>query len=469
MKKKNASQADRIQRFWDRYINFLAQKNIKPVIARWYVIRTEHYINAFPDKRLAEHCPEDVNEYLRKQGKNNRIADWQFRQIVDALQKLWEMLGAEWFENVDWEHWLNSVSLTDTHPTVADKASVEETLRTLKNVKRSNLTDIRKRHHDLLKELLVQIRQRGYSIRTEQTYETWVSRFIGYHNNQDPRKLGKDEVVSFLQHLAVGRGVAASTQNQALNALIFFYEHALKQPLGNLGEFIRAKRPKKLPVVLTPGEVQQLLECMNGRHRMMASLLYGTGMRLMECVRLRVKDIDFGYCQITVRDGKGKKDRVVPLPERMAEPLKTHLGDIRKLHRQDLEQGYGEVYLPGALARKYPNAGKEWIWQYVFPSGRLSVDPRSRNARRHHIHENGLQKHIKKAASLADIPKRVNCHCLRHSFATHLLETGSDIRTVQELLGHADVSTTMIYTHVLNRGGQGVQSPLDRLNNPLDG
>jgi integron integrase len=216
-------------------------------------------------------------------------------------------------------------------------------------------------------------------------------------------------------------------------------------------------------VVLTPGEVQLLLSHMTGIHLLMASLLYGTGMRLMECVRLRVMDIDFGYSQITIRDGKGKKDRVVPLPERLVEPLKGQLKDTRQLHYQDLAQGNGDVYLPGALARKYPNAEKEWRWQYVFPSGRLSVDPRSRKVRRHHIHENGLQKHIKQAALLADIAKKVNCRSLRHSFATHLLETGSDIRTVQELLGHVDVSTTMIYTHVLNRGGQGVRSPLDRL------
>ncbi len=463
MKRKKANQTDSIQQFWDRYLLFLSKKSIKPTIARWYVIRTEHYINAFPDKKLMEHHPNDVSAYLKQQGENSRLQDWQFNQIVDAIQKLWEMLQVDWYSQVDWEYWRHSVSLSKTHLTVTEKASVGERLKTLENVVNSNLTDVRRRHHGLLEKLLIQIRQRGYSIRTEQAYESWVSRFIKYNDNQDPKKLGASEVVSFLQHLAVGRGVAASTQNQALNALVFFFEHALQQPLGNLGEFIRAKRPKKLPVVLTPGEVQLLLSHMTGIHHIMASLLYGTGMRLMECIRMRVMDIDFGYSQINIRDGKGKKDRVVPLPGRMVDPLQAQLKNTQKLHLQDLKNGHGEVYLPGALARKYPNAPKEWRWQYVFPSGRLSVDPRSGEVRRHHIHENGLQKHVKKAALNAHIVKKVNCHCLRHSFATHLLETGSDIRTVQELLGHADVSTTMIYTHVLNRGGQGVTSPLDRL------
>ena len=310
---------------------------------------------------------------------------------------------------------------------------------------------------------MVELRTRRYSIRTEQSYESWVTRFISYNGNREPKKLGSGEVVSFLQHLAVQRNVAESTQNQALNALVFFYDKVLKQPLGDIGSFVRAKRPKRLPVVLTRSEVTKTLEQMTGRQKLMASLLYGTGMRLMDCVRLRVKDIDFGYQQIVIRDGKGKKDRLVPLPERLIDELKAHLELVEETHRADLEKGLGETYLPDALDRKYPNGAKEWGWQYVFPSGRLSVDPRSGKARRRHIHENGLQKAIKKAALQADIAKQVNCHALRHSFATHLLESGYDIRTVQELLGHADVSTTMIYTHLLNRGGKGVKSPLDGL------
>jgi integron integrase len=279
----------------------------------------------------------------------------------------------------------------------------------------------------------------------------------------DPAQLDADRIVAFLEDLAVRGQVSASTQNQALNALVFLYKQVLGVELGTLDEFVRAKRPKRLPVVLERGEVARLLNALEGTQQLMASLLYGTGMRLMEAVRLRVQDVDFAYRQILVRDGKGQKDRVVPLPTRLEAALQEQLSKTRLLHQQDLDQGYGEVFLPDALARKWPNAHKEWIWQYLFPSGRLSVDPRSGKTRRHHLHENGLQKAIKVAAQRAGINKKVNCHCLRHSFATHLLESGYDIRTVQELLGHADVSTTMIYTHVLNRGGQGVRSPLDHL------
>jgi integron integrase len=430
-------------------------------VARWYVIRVEHYISYYKDKRIVTHCPADVDRYLAKQGENSKIQDWQFRQIVDAIQNLFAMLKVKWLDEVDWQHWMTSVSLSASHPSIARDVPAEETIARLAAHTKSGLSDVRRRHPDVLKKLLIEIRQRGYSIRTEQTYESWVARFIGYNGNRDPCDLAGDEVVTYLQHLAVHRNVAASTQNQALNALVFFYDHVLKQPLGDMGAFIRAKRPKRLPVVLSQGEMQRLLSSMSGRFRLMAALLYGTGMRLMDCVRLRVQDIDFEYRQITIRNGKGKKDRVAPLPERLLRDISAQLDEARLLHQADRDKGLGDVYLPGALARKYPNAAKEWRWQYVFPSGRLSVDPRSGDVRRHHIHENGLQKAVKKAADKAKITKRVNCHALRHSFATHLLENGYDIRTVQELLGHADVSTTMIYTHVINRGGRGVKSPLD--------
>jgi integron integrase len=293
-----------------------------------------------------------------------------------------------------------------------------------------------------------------------------VCRFIVFCELRPPEELGEEEITRFLEDLAVRGNVAASTQNQALNALLFFYQQVLEKPLERMDDFKRAKRPKNLPVVLDRVEVRHLLEQLESAqkvHYLMASLLYGTGMRLMECVRLRVQDVDFHYHQIVVRKGKGEKDRVVPLPQRLEEPLKAHLTTVREWHEEDLQRGFGEVFLPEALAKKWPNAAAEWIWQYVFPSGRLSVDPRSGQTRRHHLHENSLQKSVKAAAQRAGIPKKVNCHCLRHSFATHLLESGYDIRTVQELLGHSDVSTTMIYTHVLNRGGLGVSSPLDGL------
>jgi integron integrase len=307
------------------------------------------------------------------------------------------------------------------------------------------------------------MRRRGYSIRTEQAYEQWVDRFLAFCDHANPSHVGHAEVLAFLQHLAVTRQVAANTQNQARSALAFFYTQVLHQPLDTFDGLVPAKRPQRLPVVLTRAEVAQLLAAMHGVHGLMAALMYGTGMRLMECVRLRVQDVDFAYGQITVRDGKGQKDRVVPLPQRPVETLQHHLATVQRLHQDDLQAGYGAVFLPHALARKYPQAPKAWGWQYVFPSARLSVDPRSGVIRRHHLHENGVQKAVQQAARVAALAKRVTPHTLRHSFATHLLEDGYDIRTVQELLGHVDVSTTMIYTHVLNRGGKGVRSPLDGL------
>jgi len=453
-----------IERFWDKYIEYIAAQGVKPATTRWYVIQAEQYIKAFPKKRLVEHGPQDVVSYFEEQGRQGRLKDWQFRQVIDAIQNLFKMVGVPWIAEVDWQYWLDSSrSLDSNHSTIAREEPAEETINKLANLENSSLAEARRLYPDELKDLLVEIRRRGYSIRTEQAYEAWVARFVTYCKNRKPQDLGTSEIVSFLQHLAVRRGVAESTQNQALNALVFFYEQVLKQPLGDLGEFIRAKRPKRLPVVLARNEVSRLLSKMEGTQWLMASLLYGTGMRLMDCVRLRVQDIDFEYMQIVIRDGKGKKDRIVPLPESLSDALKAHLQRVRALHEEDLQKGFGEVFLPGALSRKYPNAAKGWGWQYVFPSGRLSVDPRSSLTRRHHIHENSLQKAIKKAAKLADINKKVNCHSLRHSFATHLFEKGYDIRTVQKLLGHANVSTTMIYTHVLNRGGKGVQSPLDSL------
>lgn len=309
--------------------------------------------------------------------------------------------------------------------------------------------------------MVSEIRVRNYSIRTEQAYAAWVCRFIGFCGDRSPSSVGGPQISAFLEKLAVQRNVAASIQSQALNALMFLYRNVLGRADEDLGEFSRVKRPQRLLVVLQRDEVSKLLGKLDGVQFVMAALLYGTGMRLMECVRLRVQDVDFAYRQLLIRYGKGRKDRVVPLPERLIVPLQAQLTSAHDLHREDLCKGLGEVFLPDALARKWPNAPREWGWQYVFPSGRISVDPRSGLTRRHHVHENGLQKAVKRAGVEAGITKRVNCHSLRHSFATHLLEDGYDIRTVQELLGHADVSTTMIYTHVLNRGGQGVRSPLD--------
>jgi integron integrase len=313
----------------------------------------------------------------------------------------------------------------------------------------------------LLDRLRGAIRRLHYSRRTEEAYIHWTKRFIYYHGKRHPSELGEVAVTAFLNHLATDRKVAAATQNQALSALLFLYKETLGMELDWLDGLVRAKRPQRMPVVLTNEEVGKLLDALDGIQWLMASLLYGTGMRLMECLRLRVKDIDFGYSQIMVRDGKGEKDRITMLPERLIEPLKNQLERTRKLHDADLREGFGEVHLPYALARKYPRVGFEWNWQYVFPSKNRSADPEDGVIRRHHLDESVLQRAVKNASRISGISKPVHCHTFRHSFATHLLQSGYDIRTVQELLGHSDVSTTMIYTHVLNKGGRGVVSPLD--------
>jgi len=292
---------------------------------------------------------------------------------------------------------------------------------------------------------------------------SWIKRFILFHGKRHPRDMGVQEVEQFLSHLAIAGHVAASTQSQALSALLFLYQQVLKQDIGWLDDVVRAKKPHRIPVVLTQDEVKAVLAHLSGTTWIMATLLYGAGLRLLECLRLRVKDVDFTYNQIVVRDGKGRKDRVTMLPQQVKVPLQRHLHDVQQLHAQDVQAGAGHVYLPYALERKYPNASREWIWQYVFPAARPSRDPRTGIIRRHHVHKLVLQRAVHAAVRKANIPKPASGHTLRHSFATHLLEAGYDIRTVQELLGHKDVSTTMIYTHVLNRGGRGVKSPADLL------
>jgi integron integrase len=315
----------------------------------------------------------------------------------------------------------------------------------------------------LLDQVRDVIRCKHYSIRTEQSYVDWIKRFIYFHNKQHPKDMGETHISAFLTHLAVDRKVASSTQNQALCALVFLYRDVIKKEVGEFENLIRAKKPPKLPVVFTREEVKQILLQLEGIHWLMGQLLYGAGLRIMECVRLRIKDVDFGYGQIVVRDGKGGKDRVTMLPGIICDDLQRHLQKVKRIHEMDLKAGFGAVYLPHALERKYKNANRSWSWQYVFPSTKRSIDPRSGVERRHHISENVPQRAVRKAIRNCGLTKAGSCHTLRHSFATHLIESGYDIRTVQELLGHKDVSTTMIYTHVLNKGGKGVQSPGDTL------
>jgi integron integrase len=313
----------------------------------------------------------------------------------------------------------------------------------------------------LLDRVRETIRARGYSPRTAEAYCTWVRRFCVFNKPRHPRELGPPEIEAFLSHLANQEHVSASTQNQALAALLFLYVHVLAIPLARLGEFTRAKRPQRVPSVLAQADVATVLERMTGVPALMASLLYGAGLRLLECARLRAKDLDFERLEIVVRDGKGRKDRITMLPQRMVDPLRYHLEAVRELHAHDVAAGAGWVELPDALDRKYPNAAREWPWQWVFPATRTYVEPVTGRVRRHHLHETVLQRAVREAVLAAGLSQRASCHTLRHSFATHLLEGGYDIRTIQELLGHQDVSTTMIYTHVLNRGGLGVRSPLD--------
>jgi len=313
----------------------------------------------------------------------------------------------------------------------------------------------------LLEQVRAVARVRHLSLRTEEAYVARIRQFILFHGKRHPSEMAETEIRQYLTHLAVNERVAASTQNVALCALLFLYRDVLKQELPQITGVERARTKSKLPVVFTREETAAVLTHLTGRDYLMASLLYGSGLRVMECVRLRVKDVEFARRQLTVREAKGEHQRVTMLPDTICQPLREHLLRVRMQHEEDVRRGGGNVYLPYALQRKYPNAAREWAWQYVFPADRLSLDPRTQVSRRHHRSENILQRAVKTAIIKADINKAGSCHSLRHSFATHLLESGYDIRTVQELLGHKDVRTTMIYTHVLNRGGRGVRSPLD--------
>jgi len=376
-----------------------------------------------------------------------------------------------WAKDFAWNDWVASVtSLSNSHATLARDYQTIEPDQSLSLNHGSGDSDsvlyqvVFKQFPEHINALITQIRVRHCSIRTEKSYLGWLLRFISFHSMRDPLDLDESHISTFLEYLVIRRKVASSTQSQALNGLVFFYKQVLNREFSQQIEFPHSKKPRRLPVVLTADEMLRLFDCMNNTtQQLMANLLYGCGMRLMECVRLRILDIDIGYQQIIVRNTKAKKDRVVPIPKKLTTQMQAQIDKVHALHTEDIARGFGRVYLPDALSRKYTNADKEFRWQYLFPSIKISTDPRTGISRRHHVHENGLQKHIKKAGELAGINKKVNCHALRHSFATHLLENGYDIRTVQELLGHADVSTTMIYTHVLNKPGVTVTSPLDML------
>lgn len=425
--------------------------------ARWYMRRIEQYLTVHPELPVSGHSATQVTDWFSELGRKKQLQPWQFRQCVEAVKILLEVTEAPAWREIDWNYWLEGGRpLEATHSTTG-----KENTRLATPSPESTANSDTVSTKDLTPRLLLAIRREGLAYKTEQAYEAWVKRFQHFCETHQQKMIAPESVRGFLDHLVLERNVSASTQNQALNALVFLFRKVFELELGELGNFAYSKRPKRLPVVLTREEVKAVLEAMQGRNALLASLLYGTGMRLLEGLRLRIQDLDFGYQQILVRDGKGNKDRVVPLPERLTDALRQQMQTTKTLHQQDLDQGLGEVWLPEALGRKYPNAARSWQWQYLFPSARLATDPRDGSIRRHHLHESVLQKAVKQAAETTGLTKRVNCHAFRHSFATHLLENGYDIRTVQELLGHADVSTTMIYTHVLNRGGAGVRSPLD--------
>jgi integron integrase len=442
---------------WKAYQACVEEHKVDPEHARFYVHWVRDFQSHLSGKPLQQGTRDDIEAFLKELAGRPAVKAWQVNQARYALRLLFEQFLPN-FRPTD------SAAAPSAPP--ESKRAIEGESHAPQHLEsfQDQVTpgEVERRYGAVLQLMTTEIRARHYSYRTEQTYLDWARRFIAFHGYRDPRQLdGATDVKAYLDYLAVEREVSASTQNQALNALVFLYREALKQPFGELDEIVRAKRPQRMPVVLTREEVNAILAGMEGIYGLMTGLLYSSGLRLMECVRLRVKDVDFAQRQIMVRNGKGQKDRVTMLAERYVEPLQNHLAQVKILHAQDLAQGHGAVYLWPGLERKYPNASREWRWQYVFPAKTLSVDPRSGKVRRHHINEQLLHRAVKQAVEQAAITKLVSCHTFRHSFATHLLQAGSDIRTVQELLGHADVSTTMIYTHVLNRPGLAVKSPAD--------
>lgn len=408
-----------------------------------------------------------INACLGQIARDGDWKDWQFELCVTAVRVfLRGTVKLPAAADVDWNYWRNSAkSLEPFHPSLARDPVPGTSAATRAEQSLAHLTgrlaEVSKRHSELMSRFLAEIRVRGYAYRTEQVYGMWVCRYIAFCGDVAPSKVSPRRIGEFLNDLVVRNNVSPSTQNQALNALVFLYKQVLGVPVGQLDSFVRSKRKKTVPVVLTRSEVHRVLAALDGWQHQIVSLLYGTGMRAMEGLTLRVKDLDFEYGRIQVCQSKGKKDRYVPLPNILVEGLQAQIKRVAEIHEEDLSLGFGEVLMPDALSVKYPSAARELKWQFVFPSARLSVDRRSGKTRRHHMHESGLQRAVKRAAMQAGINKRVGCHTFRHSFATHLLESNHDIRTVQELLGHSDVSTTMIYTHVLNRPGLTVASPLD--------
>ena len=447
------------KRFWNKYIALLEEHGVKPTTYRWYVQHCEQFIRFYTETRLKSHTQETLSQYLTSILENVQLTSWQKRQAFDALKFLFLSIHSPLCKKVDWEYW---------------KMSCKELERDHVTLARNNMPIQKQSNPDLdikgvanneqaIEKLIYVVRAKGYSIRTEKTYVHWVNRFLKFNANLKSEILDDQSVIAYLSFLAVEKGVSSATQALALNAIAFYFKSVLTIELGDLSAFVKAKKRHKLPVVLTTDEVSTMLNNMTGVQLLLVSLLYGCGLRLMESVRLRIQDVDFGYQQIIIRNAKGNKERVVPLPVKISNSLKQQISDVRSQHEIDLQDGYGSVYMPAELVKKYGKSDKQWVWQYIFPSTKLSVDPKSKIIRRHHLHESTLQKAVRNTARKINIEKRVSCHTFRHSFATHNLERGMDIRTLQQLLGHSDVSTTMIYTHTANFSRGKTSSPLDFL------
>ncbi|WP_299878443.1 integron integrase [uncultured Cocleimonas sp.] len=430
---------------WATYLNVLRQQKVYSQSHPYYVMAVEAFIGSFPKRNIQDISQQEIETYLERT-LATRLESWQKMQLIEALRLLLiEVADTRPARFVDWAFWRESV-MGEGEQEGPDNRPLHQ--------KQSGINGL------WLNELARKIQAKNYSIRTEKTYVNWVKQFDFFLQGRKFDEVKPQDVEAFLSYLSVDRKVSKSTQNVALNAVVFLMREILNKNPEEY-RFTHAKRGKRLPTVLSKNEVKNLLSHSDENYALLIGLMYGTGMRLMECVRLRVKDIDFDYGQIMVREAKGDKDRVVPLPERYKQQLKDQIKKVEVQHAMDTKKGAGTVYLPIALAKKYPSAQSELIWQYVFPASKISLDPHSGVKRRHHLHETSLQKAVKRASIKANIKKKVSSHVLRHSFATHMLEAGYDIRTVQELLGHNDVETTMIYTHVLNKPGLSVKSPVD--------
>lgn len=422
--------------FWQSYIDCLTKICISPQYIRWYVIWCKQFVKFLGPLPLVECKPEHVSAFLDNLQDSAASKSWQYSQARTAL----------------WYLFRDHLQISWAAGGVPKKSVAADT---------SEPTGLSDAHQTTLGKMRKTLVGRQYAKRTVKAYLDWATRFLGHYPHRNINDLDVTSVKAYLTHLVEVHNVAVNTQKQALNALVFLFQGSEERSLGDFSDFTRAKKPIKVPVVLTREEVSVLLAELNHPFSLICNLLYGAGLRLMEVIRLRIQDVDFAQGQILVRDGKGRKDRVTMLPETCRQPLEVQIAEARCTHADDLNRNYGEVWLPSALGKKYPGAARDWRWQYVFPATRISVDPESGKVRRHHFDESAVQRVVREAAKRIGLSKPVTPHTLRHSFATHLLESGYDIRTVQELLGHADVATTMIYTHVLNRPGIAVRSPVD--------